>query len=107
VDPIAALAVEAAGARVDGFDPTLFEILRQHRGQMLSASNLKLLLEGSKRAGSNKTLGESFAEFHSIPQIVGPAQEAIAIATKCVLLLIISLFGFPIIIDITCCYTVE
>ena len=82
VDAISALSCEAAGAKVDAFDPVLFETYRQHRGQMLSATNLKLLLEGSKRVNSVKDLSVTFDIFHSIPQITGPSQETIAVASK-------------------------
>lgn len=82
VDAIAALSCEAAGAKVDAFDPLLFETYRQHRGQMLSATNLKLFLEGSKRINSTKELTANFEVFHSIPQITGPCQEVVAVASK-------------------------
>lgn len=82
VDPIVALSCEAAGVKADIFDSTLFEVYRQHRGQMLSAGNLKLLLEGSKRTGTNKNVSRQYTEFLSSPQITGPCQEAIAITNK-------------------------
>jgi len=86
LDAITALSCEAAGSKgADVFDPVLYETYRQHRGQMLSAGNLKLLLEGSKRvnsATSANPLGAQLAAFHNIPQSTGPAQEAIAVVNK-------------------------
>ncbi len=81
-DPIVALSCEAAGVKIDGFDSSLFEVHRQHRGQMLSAGNLKMMLEGSKRGGCNKSVEDRFSCFLSAPQIVGPCHEAVAIANK-------------------------
>lgn len=80
IDPIAALSCEAIGCNFDAFDSTLYEIYRQHRGQMLSANNLKVLLEGSKRSGASSA--DNQGPFYNIPSVVGPCQEIIAVATK-------------------------
>jgi histidine ammonia-lyase len=81
-DSIAALSVEAKGVIIDAFDPTAFETNRQHRGQITSATTLKLLLEGSKRASSVKDINNTYTAFNNIPQINGPSLDVIAQATK-------------------------
>lgn len=85
IDAIAALSCEAIGSKgADVFDPVLYETHRQHRGQMLSAGNLKLLLEGSKRvnAAAHDLAGSKLSLFHNIPQSMGPAQESITVLNK-------------------------
>ena len=79
IDCIAAVSCEAYGADVSKFDATYFETVRQQRGQINSASNLRNLLEGSKRL-SNAKFSRCFA---IIPQVNGPSQEVIAAASRC------------------------
>jgi histidine ammonia-lyase len=83
VDCIAAVSCESFGALVEPFDATHFEINRQHRGQMASASNLRLLLEGSKRTNSpvSNDLAANLA-FQKLPQINGSVVETLTATTK-------------------------
>ena len=92
VDCVAALSCDSFGVTSDAFDGIYYES-RPHRGQMASASNLRLLLEGSKRVNaatadksSTMTIGtaaiSSTQSFCSIPQVHGPAQEMITSAVK-------------------------
>ncbi len=85
IDCIGALSCDAVGISGDLFDPSLFELYRPHRGQMNSAGNLRMLLEGSKRHQyKHKNVLNSFdlQPFHQIPQINGPALDYFAIAAK-------------------------
>lgn len=102
LDAIVALSIECAGAKLELFDATLYETYHAHRGQMQSATNLKLLLEGSKRvvnsvapaANNNKNKNNNnaaantttnpalLAPFHNIPQVVGPSLELLTVTVK-------------------------
>jgi len=91
LDGISSLSCEAVGAPLGPYDAERFEIGRQQRGQMLSASNLRLLLEASKRcppsssSATPKQAWESGAEttaFQTIPQVHGPAIDSINAAVK-------------------------
>jgi histidyl-tRNA synthetase len=76
IDSVAALSCDSFGANVEPFDSTHFDTHRQHRGQISSATNLRLLLEGSKRVNSPAMLTSPLASaFSSIPQVNGPAQD--------------------------------
>lgn len=81
-DSVAALSCECFGASIEPFDGSNFEY-RQHRGQMASSTSLRSLLEGSKRVNKPKvTARDQLKRFAIIPQIVGPAQEHIAQASR-------------------------
>jgi len=83
VDCISALSCEAFGCSTDAFDALNFEMSRPHRGQMASATNLRLLLEGSKRV--NTCPSEKRADaipLHCAPQTTGPCRDVILAATK-------------------------
>jgi histidyl-tRNA synthetase len=100
LDCISALSCEAYGGNglLESFGSEYFELNRPQRGQMLSAGNLKLLLDGSKRVaaggkgsgGGKSTAVETAARdaaavhFKSIPQITGPCSEAISAIAKSV-----------------------
>ena len=90
MDCISALSCDTFGASVEPFDATNFDTCRQHRGQIASATNLRLLLEGSKRTNSSSI--ES--AFGSVPQINGPSQESVSSSVKYVTILVLSI-GFP------------
>ena len=95
LDGISSLSCEAVGAPLGPYDAERFEIGRQQRGQMLSAGNLRLLLEASKRcplsssssssSATPKQAWESGAEtsaFQTIPQVHGPTIDSINAAVK-------------------------
>jgi histidine ammonia-lyase len=79
MDSVSALSCESFGVNVEHFDAIHFDTCRQHRGQMASSTNLRLLLEGSKRVN---TATQAVVSFDCIPQINGPAQEVISAAVK-------------------------
>ena len=79
-DVVGALSCDAIGSPLEPFEATRFEVYRQHRGQMTSASNIRLMLEGSKSTiGIHSPIDESFT---SIPQIHGPIAEFLSSASK-------------------------
>ena len=84
LDVVAAMSCEAAGVTLgDSIDPAVFELLRPQRGQMSSASNLKLLLDGSRNC--NGAAGDNDAVFKATPQIHGPAFETSLSSCRCVI----------------------
>jgi len=83
VDSVAALSCEAYGCYSEPFDSAYFELNKPHRGLLLTAHNLRLLLEGSKRMNScNSDTMVLAAGLHSTPQVVGPCRDAIASSIK-------------------------
>ena len=57
---VSALSCEVSGVSTEPFQAENFEIARQHRGQIVSASNLMMLLEGSKKWSLTGTGSEYF-----------------------------------------------
>jgi hypothetical protein len=83
VDCITALSCEAAGSGVESFDAAGFEVGRPHRGQMQSAANLRLLLDGSKRINTcPKELSSAVESLQSAPQTTGPCRDIILASAK-------------------------
>ena len=84
VDCIAALSCDTFGAYTDPYDSIHFDTCRQHRGQIASATNLRLLLEGSKRVNTPPADASppTLASFSNAPQVNGPAQDMITSAVK-------------------------
>jgi histidine ammonia-lyase len=84
LDVVAALSCEAAGVTLgDSADPAVFELLRPQRGQMASATNLKLMLDSSKNNNTDAAASdEKDAVFKAIPQIHGPAFETSAASAR-------------------------
>ena len=81
LDGVSSLSLEAVGASTEQFDADRFDTCRQHRGQILSAANLRLLLEASKRV-NNPSQVVATAVFQTIPQVHGPVQDAVNVAIK-------------------------
>ncbi len=104
VDGVAALSCESYCANIDSLKPELFESYRQHSGQIMSSTNIMLLLEGSRRAlkdtaasvggkgggkgqikddpSSNNWTDSDNSAFALIPQLHGPAKDSILNACK-------------------------
>lgn len=108
LDCVAAFSCEAVGDAsgliIESIDAQLFDTGRQHRGQMQSAANLRMLLEGSQRVVTSTkkdTTGAadniSDACLH-IPQVHGPVQEVVAGTLK---MLEIELNGFQVNANVT------
>lgn len=85
VDVISSLSCECIGVQIETFDSSRFEDCRPHRGQLASANNLRLLLDGSKKVNScslDKSKMKYSESFHSIPQFHGPTQDSINASMK-------------------------
>ena len=82
LDGVSALSCEALGSDINSFSAEQFEQARQHRGQITSSLNMRLLLEGSKRTGTGDVKGGACVPFLTIPQVHGPACDAISGAVK-------------------------
>lgn len=97
MDPVSALSAEYFGADIESFDASNFETNRQHRGQISAATNLKMLLEGSKRLNSPISAAVSAQPsnnvvYKSIPQVNGSLQDMLSSAIKLVNFLVIHAF---------------
>jgi histidine ammonia-lyase len=77
LDVVASYSFEVCGASLASFDTSHFEVCRQQRGLMASATNLRLLLEDTKASQnfdfSKCTVPNSFVD---IPQFHGPANDS-------------------------------
>ncbi len=87
VDVVAALSCEAYGVCMEPFDYVNYDISRPHRSLINTANNFRLLLQSSKRVNTcAKDIDESnklaSLAFHNIPQIHGPAKDAVSSAIK-------------------------
>ena len=82
LDSISALSCEYFGANVDLFDSAVFEAQRQHRGQISSSANLKLLLDGSRRTNNPLVKLSASNPFSVIPQVNGSIQDVLLNISK-------------------------
>jgi histidine ammonia-lyase len=76
---VAALTCEAVQAYTEPFDSSHFDLSRPLKGVMQSASQLRALLEGSRSANESKRSVQDAEAIAAIPQIHGPAREAIEV----------------------------
>ena len=83
-DCISSLSCDSFGAYMEPFDSVNFDVSRPHRGQITSANNLRLLLEGSKRTNTppSDATPTALKTFSSIPLVNGPASETIQATIK-------------------------
>ncbi len=85
LEGVSALSCEAIGVATMGFQAEHFEIARQHRGQMEAATNLRMMLEGSRQVSAKRMDDNDkgdMSAFVGIPQNLGPGKDALATATK-------------------------
>ncbi|MDR0988821.1 MAG: histidine ammonia-lyase [Prevotellaceae bacterium] len=75
-DLIAALSLEAFDGRIDPFEDCIQRI-RPHRGQIQTADNIRLLLEGSELISRPKEHVQDPYSFRCIPQVHGATKDAI------------------------------
>jgi histidine ammonia-lyase len=83
LDVISSFSCESVGVPISSFDAENFDALRPHRGQMNSASSLRLMLESSGNVNTANS-SQDLASFLQIPQVNGPASDLIALAIKSV-----------------------
>ena len=83
IDVVAAMSCEGAGVCTESFNPANFET-RPHRALLTSATNLRMLLENSKRSNDKEKGSDDvcFAAFQTVPQVHGPAADGVAAAIK-------------------------
>lgn len=81
IDVISAFSSDSLGISTTAFDAENFDTLRPHRGQMTSASNLRMMLESS---GNINTVNNplDLSSFIDIPQVNGPTNDLINTALK-------------------------
>ena len=84
IDCTSALFCEVLGYSGESYDPLLYETHHAHRGQMNSASNLRMLLENSKKYLTSTVKKELriMTLLESFPQVNGPALDYLTIASK-------------------------
>jgi histidine ammonia-lyase len=87
MDCIAALSCDVYGVQTEPYDANHFEVNRQQRGQINSSSNLRILLENSKRVNKPLSNDEIALEYFArIPQVHGPAIDYCTSAIKYVII---------------------
>ena len=88
LDALAALSAERIETNLDYYSDKLYDAARPHRGIVVSATNLRAILQGSRKVvvtkgdaatASNNT---NDAAVRTIPQYHGPARDALAAACK-------------------------
>jgi len=73
-DTIGALSLEAFDGRIDPFKPHIHSI-RPHKGQIKTAANIRLLLEGSEIIKRKKDHVQDPYSFRCIPQVHGASKD--------------------------------
>lgn len=81
LDVISSFSCESVGVPTSSFDAENFDVLRPHRGQMNSASNIRLMLESSGNVNTANP-ADNLVSFLQIPQVNGPASDLINQAIK-------------------------
>jgi histidine ammonia-lyase len=81
LDVISSFSCECVGVPTSSFDAENFDVLRPHRGQMNSASNVRLMLESSGNVNTASS-SDDLTSFLQIPQVNGPASDLINQAMK-------------------------
>ncbi|MBQ6869976.1 MAG: histidine ammonia-lyase [Alistipes sp.] len=80
-DHIAAVSLEAFDGRIEPFCDEV-HIVRNHSGQLVTARNMRALLEGSQIISRPKAHVQDPYSFRCIPQVHGAAKDTIAYASS-------------------------
>lgn len=75
-DLFAAISLDAFDGRIDAFDE-LIHIVRPHAGQLETAKNMLLNLEGSEIAAQKKAQVQDPYSFRCVPQVHGASKDTI------------------------------
>jgi histidine ammonia-lyase len=75
----AGMTIDAISSNVSGLDPRVHQI-RNHRGQIVAAENLRQLIKGSQTIANNKGKVQDAYSLRCCPQILGPSLDTIAYA---------------------------
>jgi histidine ammonia-lyase len=73
------MTFDTVGSNPSGFDPRVHEV-RNHRGQMTVAENLRRLMDRSETIPDNKHKVQDAYSLRCIPQVLGPSLDAIRYA---------------------------
>jgi len=82
-DLIGAISLDAIGGRIDPFD-VLVQQVRPHPGQILCASRVRSILEGSELLARKKEHVQDPYSFRCMPQVHGATADVIAYAIEVV-----------------------
>lgn len=74
------MTLDTVGSNMSGLDPRAHAI-RKHRGQIITAENLRNLLKGSETIPANKGKVQDAYSLRCAPQIFGPTLDAIQYVT--------------------------
>jgi histidine ammonia-lyase len=77
----AGMTFDCIGSNPSGLDPRVHKI-RNHRGQIIAAENLRRIIAGSQTLPANKGKVQDAYSLRCMPQILGPSLDAIQYATK-------------------------
>jgi histidine ammonia-lyase len=80
-DTIAAVSLEAFDGRIDPFKPHIHSI-RPHKGQVQTAANMRMLLEGSELISRKKEHVQDPYSFRCIPQVHGASKDTFEYVEK-------------------------
>ena len=75
----AGMTIDSISSNVSGLDPRVHQI-RNHRGQIVAAENLRRLIKGSQMIARNKGKVQDAYSLRCCPQILGPTLDAIQYA---------------------------
>lgn len=87
LDALAALSAERIETNLDYYSDKLYDAARPHRGIVISATNLRAILQGSKKVVVKKQQGgdnnnATANAIRTVPQYHGPARDALAATCK-------------------------
>ena len=87
LDALAALSAERIETNLDYYSDKLYDAARPHRGIVISATNLRAILQGSKKVVVKKQQGGDNNDatanaIRTVPQYHGPARDALAATCK-------------------------
>jgi histidine ammonia-lyase len=77
----AAMTIDCIGSNIDCLDPRVHSI-RNHRGQIAVAENVRRIVEGSQTIPANKGKVQDAYSLRCVPQIIGPTLDALQYALK-------------------------
>lgn len=77
----AGMTVDCVSSSTACYDPRVHKI-RNHRGQIVVAENIRRLIAGSETLPANKGKVQDAYSLRCIPQIIGPSLDAIRYATQ-------------------------
>lgn len=77
----AAMTIDCIGSNIACLDPRVHRI-RNHRGQIVVAENVRRIIEGSQTIPANKGKVQDAYSLRCVPQVIGPTLDALRYAWK-------------------------